>query len=163
MQKGFVTQVNPVIDHSTRLLCLRPYYNHPKGCPNYNKKEGCPPRVLLFDECFDLSYPVYAIVNLFDFKNHVERMSQKHPNWSEHQLKCVRYWQGTARKQLKELINKFLAEQKGYKANTCPEAMGVNITATLKSAGVELEWPPVNIACQVALAGVEKSIQSIST
>jgi hypothetical protein len=26
-------------------------------------------------------------------------------------------------------------------ATDCPEAMGVNVTATMKNCGVELEWP----------------------
>jgi 3D (Asp-Asp-Asp) domain-containing protein len=35
-------------------------------------------------------------------------------------------------------------------------AMGVNVTETLKNAGVILEWPPKQWACQVALAGVQR-------
>jgi hypothetical protein len=35
---GFtIVQVNPVIDYSVRGLCVKPYYNHPKGCPNFIK------------------------------------------------------------------------------------------------------------------------------
>jgi hypothetical protein len=33
--------------------------------------------------------------------------------------------------------------------------MGVNVTATLKDAGIELEWPPKKFVRQVALAGVK--------
>lgn len=32
--------------------------------------------------------------------------------------------------------------------------LGVNVTETMKNAGVILEWPPANIAYQIALAGV---------
>lgn len=35
-----------VCDPAIRGLCLRPYYQHPKGCPNYGKKGDCPPRAL---------------------------------------------------------------------------------------------------------------------
>jgi hypothetical protein len=35
----------------------------------------------------------------------------------------------------------------------CPEAQGVNVTRTLSDAGFELEWPPRERACQVALVG----------
>jgi hypothetical protein len=38
----------------------------------------------------------------------------------------------------------------------CPEAMGVNVTATMKNLGVELEWPPKNIVRKVAIIGVRK-------
>jgi hypothetical protein len=38
-------------------------------------------------------------------------------------------------------------------AVTCPEACGVDVTATMASIGVALEWPPVSTAYQVALVG----------
>jgi hypothetical protein len=38
----------------------------------------------------------------------------------------------------------------------CPEAMGVDITSTMSSIGIELEWPPKNITYQVSIAGVIK-------
>lgn len=34
-----------------------------------------------------------------------------------------------------------------------PEACGVDVTATMKLIGIDLEWPPVNVAYQVALVG----------
>ena len=40
--------------------------------------------------------------------------------------------------------------------NRCPEAMGLDVTATMKSIGVVLEWPPRELAVQVALAGTLK-------
>ena len=154
-------KVNPIIDYSVRSLCIKPYYNHPKGCPNFNKKEGCPPGAKLFDKYFDLNYPVYAIYNVFDFKSHVEKM-RKNPkciSWSEHQLKCLLYWQPKARKKLlvgiKEFIKEFNIKQKlEYEMVTCPEAMGINITETMRNVGIELEWPPVNVTYQIALAGI---------
>ena len=36
----------------------------------------------------------------------------------------------------------------------CPEAMGLDVTTTLRNAGVEIEWPPVEKALQVAFVGV---------
>jgi len=44
-----------------------------------------------------------------------------------------------------------LSKLDGYRAETCPEAMGVNVTLTLDAEGITLEWPPVRIARQVAL------------
>jgi hypothetical protein len=35
-----------------------------------------------------------------------------------------------------------------------PEAMGVNVTETMKNAGVVLEWPPENIVIKVAFIGI---------
>ena len=75
---------------------------------------------------------------------------------SKRQLECCLYWQGTARKRLKERINEFifLADER-YVVNTVPEAMGVNVTETMKRVGIELEWPPVNLVYQIAMAGME--------
>lgn len=151
-----VKQVIPVIDCKVRALCIKPYPNHPKGCPNFGKKEGCPPKAKKFEDVFDTTKPIYAIVNVFDLKSHADKMKEKHPNWSERQIYCCLYWQKTARKQLLEGIKEFLKEHKGYTVTTCPEAMGVEVTKTLEAVGIELEWEPKNIACQVALAGIKK-------
>ncbi|HDY88817.1 MAG TPA: hypothetical protein ENH82_11990, partial [bacterium] len=156
--KGII-EVTPVIIRPVHSLCVKPYPNHKKGCPNYGKKKGCPPDVPMFDSFYDTSKPTYAIYNKFDFKGHVDRMREKHPDWSRRQLECCLYWQGTARKKLKERINEFifLADER-YVVNTTPEAMGVNVTETMKRVGVELEWPPVNIAYQVAMAGMTRRV-----
>jgi predicted metal-binding protein len=152
----FYKEVTPVIDRRVRALCKKPYYNHPKGCPNFGVKEGCPPHVKFYDQEFDLTKPVFVIYNVFDFAAHVEKMRKAHPNWTQRQLECSRYWQVSARKALRLKISAFLKEHPEYVANTCPEAMGVNVTDTMKSIGIELEWPPVNKTYQVALAGIPK-------
>lgn len=149
-------EVKPVIDYGVRGLCRKPYYNHPKGCPNFKKKDYCPPFAPLFDKYFDMSQPIYVIYNIFNFKEHVNKMRDKHPNWSEHQVKCLLYWQGTARKQLKIHIKEFLKKHENYIITTCPEAMGVNLTETMKSVGIELEWPPINFTYQIAIAGIRR-------
>jgi len=123
------------------------------GCPNFAKKEGCPPAPMLH-RYLDLTQPVFAVVHEFDFAGHVERMKAAHPSWSDRQLQCCLYWQGGARKLWKIGIKEFLWSHPGYTAVACPEAMGVNITETMRLAGVELEWPPVKVARQVALCGM---------
>ena len=146
--------VKPVIDPDVRKLCVKAYPNHPKGCPNFGKKDCCPPKVSLIADTFKMDAPIYGIWNEYPFGQHVAKMKAAHPDWSERQLACCLYWQGTARKQLKGIIKKFL-EQKGsdLMVTTCPEAQGVNLTATMKSIGVELEWPPREVTYQIALAG----------
>lgn len=150
-----VVQVIPVIDYSVRGLCTKPYPGHKKGCPNFNHKNGCPPGVKKFDEEYDLSKPVYAIVNSFDLAAHVEKMRIDHPKWSHRQLVCCLYWQRRARKQLFEGIKLFMREHRHYAVEPCPEAMGVEITKTLQAAGIYLEWPPKTVAYQVALAAIK--------
>ena len=148
--------VEPILNPKVRGLCCLPYEGHPKGCPNFGKAERCPPQAPKFEDVVDLSKPVYAIVNSFDIAAHVERMRARHPDWSERQLLNCLYWQGTARKALRKEIKSFLAEHPDYEAHETPEAMGVNVTATLAAVGVALEWPPRKVAMQVAIAGIPK-------
>lgn len=149
-------QVIPVYDPAVRDLCCRRYPNHPHGCPNYGKKPGCPPAAPLLPDVLDLSKPVYAIWNVFDFKAHCDKMRQKHPTWSDRQVTNCLYWQGTARKQLREEICVFLDQHLlglDWVILGCPEASGVNVTETMRSISIELEWPPKTITYQVVLVG----------
>ncbi|WP_321471092.1 hypothetical protein [uncultured Paludibaculum sp.] len=143
-----------VIDRKMQGMCRLPYPNHARGCPNFGLKVGCPPNVPLFPEVYDMTKPVYAIVNRFDFGAHVAKMRAAHPDWTDRQLTCCLYWQGTARKALKRAIADFERLFPDHTVDTCPEAKGVNVTATLQAVGINLEWPPQAVACQVALAGV---------
>jgi len=79
-------------------------------------------------------------------------MRNRHPEWSERQIECCLYWQGTARKQLREKIKIFSIEKPEYKILTCPEACGVNVTATVKKLGIVLEWSPKKWVYQVAFS-----------
>lgn len=150
----FATVVEPVIDNSVRRLCVKEYRGHPKGCPNFGKRPTCPPQAPLLWKVLDLDKPVFCIWNRFDFGTHVDKMREMHPDWSQHQLRNCLYWQGTARKQLRGRIAK-LVKLLDFDpvVLTCPEACGVNVTETVRSLGLELEWPPEEYAYQVALVG----------
>lgn len=141
---------------SPRGLCAAEYKNHKKGCPNYGKRKDCPPNVPMFDQVFDTSKPIYAIYYKFDLAGHVERMRLKHPDWTEAQLLNVLYWQGTAKKSLKNRITDFneLFRKEGYYSTTSPEAMGVDVTLTMKNAGISLEWPTRKNVYKIAFAGI---------
>lgn len=133
-------------------MCRKPYPNHPHGCPNYSKKQGCPPQSQDFGDVFDKDF--YVIFTRFDLTSHVSRLRTKHKGWTRRQLYCCLYWQGTARKHLKDEIKKFQRLKPEHKITTCPEAMGVNVTALMKdNVGIDLEWPVETIAYQVAFAG----------
>ncbi len=110
-------------------------------------------------DIYDLSEGFWIVWTQFDFKGHCNRMRRKHPLWSKRQVECCLYWQNTARKKLKDEIKDVQYYLKGtgnWKVTTCPEAMGVNVTETMKKLNVRLEWPPVNITYQVALVGLLK-------
>jgi predicted metal-binding protein len=153
MKPDFVFHVYSVIDFSIQKLCIYPYRGHPHGCPNYNKKIGCPPNAKLFHTVFNTNYSMYAIVNRFDLAAHMDKMKKLHPDWSDYQAACCLYWQAGARKNLSLKIKEFLKLYPDYKFTACPEAMGVNVTATMKEVGIALEWPPVRYTYQIALAG----------
>lgn len=148
-----IVQVNPAIDHSVRGLCIKPYPGHSKGCPNFHRKDGCPPEAPFYEDVYDLTKPVFAVVNKFNLAEHRERMQLSNPSWSRRQLDCCLYWQPKARKQLMAGIKQFLEENPDYHSTACPEAMGVEITKTLIPSGIVLEWPPDKYAYQVALEG----------
>ena len=157
-----IFKVEPVIAYRECLrLCVKPYYNHKKGCPNFGKKKGCPPGTPAFHSVYNLSKPVYAIYNVFNFRDHIERMKVKHSNWSQRQLECCLYWQGTARKELRIEIEKFKQMfPSEYVITKCPEGMGVLVTNTMRKIGVSLEWPPKNFTYQIAFAGILKESQN---
>jgi hypothetical protein len=145
--------ITPIISRRMRAMCVKPYPLHPKGCPKFGLCESCPPAIRFFEDYFDLSQPVYAVWNIFPIGEHVARMRMAHPDWSERQLHCVLYWQAGARKRLESEIAEFLLTHPGLVVTRCPEAMGLNVTETLAAAGVTLEWPPMQFALQVAVAG----------
>lgn len=147
-------EAKPVIDYSLRGLCVAPYPLHKYGCPNFGKKLGCPPNVPMLDSVFDLAKPTYAIYNVFCLGDHVRRMKQRHPAWKERQLVCCLYWRQTARAHLDIEIGSFLRDVDEHAhVVKCPEAMGLNVTATMHNIGIDLEWPPVEWVYQVAFAG----------
>ena len=102
-----------------------------------------------------------AVWIAFNLAMHREKMHLKHPNWSRRQLDCCLYWQGGVNKRLRQeteyQLNRYAlwGENVNQLVTTyCPEAMGVNVTETMKRADVELEWPPEIIVKKVAFVGV---------
>jgi hypothetical protein len=150
-------EVTPVINLAVRGLCVKPYPLHPKGCPNFKHKLGCPPQAPQLDAFYDVSVETYVIWNAFALGAHVRSMRAKHPTWSERQLYCCLYWQPRARADLEVEIAKFMEVEKAARwVSRCPEAMGLDVTATMRTLGITLEWPPVETAYQVAFAGIAR-------
>lgn len=134
-------------------LCCTPYHNHPKGCPNFNKRKDCPPFVQSIDQVLDLNKPMMIAGVKFDLGEHVNRMKEAHPEWTEYQTKCCLYWQGSVRKKLKTVVEELLRANDKFYAMYSPEAHGVNMTRTMKNIGIELEWPPERWVWKIALLG----------
>lgn len=138
--------------------CALPYPGHPRGCPNIGKGyPDCPPLAPLIEDVIDLNRPVWWIGSAFDLAEHRARMLAKHPNWSVRQAGCVLYWQPTHRAHNLRLLRQFLAEHRGMRAFS-PEGLGVNVTSTLRAAGVDIRWKyPLAVAHKGAMVGYPKS------
>ena len=137
-------------------LCCRPYHNHRRGCPNYGKRATCPPQAKRWNGQYVLYHYFVAVWSFYPFAEHVKRMRTKHPDWTQRQLECCLYWQGTARKALRSEIKTFLSslsadDRKRASVHEVPEAHGVNVTATMRRLDVMIEWPPCEYVCHVAL------------
>ena len=148
--------VEPVmLDKIPGDLCRMPYPGHPRGCPNYGKRPSCPPRARMLHEI--IRPPIWAVWNDFPIGDHARRMWRLHPDWTERQAYCCLYWQGGARAQLKSRLEEMLVEgPSGRMVIRCPEACGVDVTATMATVCVHLEWPPRVVARQVALVGLRR-------
>ncbi len=139
--------------NSPRSFCLNPYHNHPKGCPNYGNKNGCPPNTPMFDEVFDMNYDIYAIITSFDLETHVNYMRSIHPEWSEYQIRNSRYWQGKDRKNHLLSLKRFIINHPELYATTWGEAMGIDICNTVKQLGINVVFPPQKETYRVSFSG----------
>ena len=154
-----IDYITPVIDEGVRDLCYKPYYNHPKGCPNHGKRDTCPPKAVLLKDYFDMSKPILAVWVAFDLSLHRAKMKAKHPRWTKRQCENSRHWQNSVLARLRREVKFNLGRSPLFEgsnslvATYVPEAMGVNVTETMKSVGLVLEWPPVKIVHKIAFVG----------
>jgi len=135
-------------------FCKNPYPLHSKGCPNYGKKQGCPPCSLI-DKELDFKRDLYLIYTEFKIGEFAERMKEKYPHWTEKQTYNCRLWQPRARKEHNLEIEK---AKKEYSIDVIksPEAKGVNVNLLMAKIGIKLEWPPRKITRVVSIGGYKK-------
>lgn len=152
--------VSLIYNPAVRALCRKPYPGHPKGCPNFGVAPRCPGKVPLLYDLYRVGGPFYFVWTTFDMAAHVQHMRLRHPTWTDRQLRCVLYWQNKARKRLRNeivwvrMVREDLDDS--FLLNETPEALGVDVTATMKSINVILEWPPEHLTYQIALLGMKK-------
>ena len=147
-----IIQIDPKIisyDRKMQGLCKTPFHGHPKGCPNFGKKDTCPPGLPLIKDVLDFDEEVYLAYTGFCVGEFAERMRKKHKEWRNHprQWYNPRRWQPTARKQHREEINDFLEEHPELVRIGYPEAHGVNVSDLMSKVSIELDWswPPEHI------------------
>ena len=141
-----------VIDYRAREWCKLPYPNHPFGCPNYGMRDSCPPNAPLIQDYIDLSQPLWLTVIVFNLAEHILKMKQGHPSWSDRQAKCVLYWQGSVNKELRLQSSRF-AKANNLLYTLCPEAMGVQVIKTAQLIGIPIKPRPTDYVYKIALLG----------
>ena len=158
--KTFIIKINKIYFHPKfQDFCGLPYPNHLKGCPNFTRRKNCPYNTPLINKAININLPMYLIGIDFNLKNHRIKMLKRHPKWTMRQANNVIYWQPHHKKQLKELIKKFLdSKTQKESKNLCtifnPEAYGVNMNLTLRDIGRKLDWHyPLKIVWRIALIG----------
>jgi len=120
-------------------MCLNPYYRHPKGCPNFHIKKGCPPEVLNISQQYDTEH-LNMILLKFPFEQYISAKSQIHPQWPLRQLANPRHWQGHLRSTLYRYWDTIKDEYPSFTLITGPEAMGINVGSTLENMNIPLGW-----------------------
>lgn len=152
MKSTVIPSIDIISDIRSRDWCKLPYPNHPHGCPNYDKRIGCPPQVSLFNEVITSPYTLVGIK--FNLEKWINRMKDKHPNWSDKQARCCLYWQGKVRKVLREKCKEIVKDEEMilYK----PEAMGIHVFRTCASIGIKLEKNPTKYVWKIAIIGRKK-------
>ena len=142
-----------VIDYRARAWCKLTYPGHSKGCPNWGKREGCPPKAKLFEQVVKPPFTLVAVK--FNLDEHARRMKEKHPDWSDRQVRCVLYWQRKLDKKLREesekVASKILNSHIVYK----PEAHGIQLFKTCENIGLILERNPQNILWKMTIVGIK--------
>lgn len=146
-------QSDIIVDYRAREWCRLPYPDHPRGCPNYNHKSGCPPMVAKIESFIDLDKKVLLVVEPFDLAGYINVMRSKHPLWSDRQLRNVLYWQGHVNKVLSTECS-LLAKRIGGVWTTCPEAMGVDVIRTVRRFGIPIKPRPTDWVFKIGLVGM---------
>jgi predicted metal-binding protein len=149
--KIIIGPVEAVCDPRMKAHCLDPYYKHPKGCPNWNYKKGCPPHIPYFPDIY--SKDVYIAAIRFNFAEYLARKKAIHPDWTERALKNPRHWQGHVRSELHRFLERELPQRPDVLGEVIfnPEALGVNLFATCAKEGIILEHIPENSVYNIAL------------
>lgn len=149
---------NLVVNHKVRTWCQFPYPGHPKGCPNFDKSDTCPPKIKTVSEIFNLEEPHWFAVVEFNLQAHAERMKKLHPIWTRKQCTCCLYWQNGVRKQLRNICDDFIQDKNFLHYTLIPEAMGVNVFRTAHRYGIMLTKNIINKLYKIALIGSKKGL-----
>lgn len=136
----YVLPVVKLIYHpKVRDWCKLPYPGHPNGCPNYGHYDKCPPNSPHVEDILDVTKEMFLVYSEFDLQGHVDRMKEKHPKWTDRQLRNVLYWQRTSKKQMVSRAVSFARENGFNLIIPMGESVGINMYKTCRLSGLKLE------------------------
>lgn len=139
--------------------CRLPYPKHADGCPNFGKKDSCPPSMPYFLDVYEEKVLVAYL--RFDFKSYLSWRQGIHPDWGIREIRNPRHFQNhldaALRNGIKNLGQDYLNERE---AVFSPEAMAVNMHLTCQKAGINLEWPPQEVMYRVAFLALPKDLSA---
>jgi len=108
----------------------------------------------MFDQVYDLTKPIYLIINEFNLLEHVENMRKIHPDWSSYQLYNSRYWQGKSISINKKVSYAWINEHPNLVLTNWVENMGVDLIKTLKEVDIDLVFKEkLEIARRISCVG----------
>ncbi len=123
-------------------LCRYPYHGHKTGCHFCNGFKT-------WKEVMDPSKEIYALYFTMDISSLWSRLRENHPDWTEPQIRNVRYWTATKKKMMRELTEEFLDANPGQWVRALNRApghhnytWGVHYNEMMKQIGIILKWPP---------------------
>jgi len=135
-------------------LCRKPYYGHPRGCPNYGKAKRCPPRTKRLGDG-----KVLLVGFKFELEAWARRMKERHEGWTDRQCRNLLYWQRAVRQELLTYARRQRTGNWKGPIYMTPEAHCINITEMMKRAGRPLQWPPRSHCWLVALIGQTNGVE----
>jgi hypothetical protein len=132
--------------------CKLPYPGHPKGCVNFDKRIGCPPKSEFFQNI--ITAPFFLAAQKFVIASYSEKIKNKIPNWTDRQASCLKYYQKSVSKKIKEEAKTFIESKKqNLILIERPEANGIDIFNTCKNIGIFLDRNPKKIMWKIMLIG----------
>jgi len=134
--------------------CRLSYSGHPNGCPQWGKRDICPPRAPML---YDFMDPTMLVVMEFDLEDFVNRYRERTEYTKRQTFKWLSsgiWWQGRARKLLREVCQKIVNDNPDNMVYTImPEANGVNCFAMCRKFGIPIVPRPTKRVFEVALVG----------
>ncbi len=151
-----------IFDPKVQLYCNNPKYR----CPYYEHSWGCPPKAPYLEEevmAYERYYLIYFRFDLKDknsgkiadspsykdmrkvMEKEMEDFIHSHQGKSE-EMKIL--WDGHCRTCEKEgktcTLDEGIPCRYPDKIKYSMEAVGINVTETVKKANLDIEWPPIN-------------------